>query len=91
MVAERATRAFWPLWSLVFVALAAAAFGAMPLLGPVGVWIVGAAGLVAIAWATLRGIRLFHMPTAAGNAGPARPDHAGPPDHRASRHRRRRP
>jgi uncharacterized protein (TIGR02302 family) len=29
----------------------------------VGVWIVGAAGLVAIAWATLRGIRLFHMPT----------------------------
>jgi hypothetical protein len=51
MVAERATRAFWPLWSLLFIALAAVAFGAVPLLGPAGVWTAGAAGLAAIAWA----------------------------------------
>jgi uncharacterized protein (TIGR02302 family) len=63
MVAERATRAFWPLWSLLFIALAAVAFGAVPLLGPAGVWTAGAAGLAAIAWAVLRGIRAFRMPS----------------------------
>jgi hypothetical protein len=33
MVAERVTRAFWPLWSLLFVVLAAIAFGVLPALG----------------------------------------------------------
>jgi hypothetical protein len=91
MVAERATRAFWPLWSLLFIALAAVAFGAVPLLGPAGVWIAGAAGLAAIAWALLRGIRSLQDAQPGGGAGPPRPDDARPTDHRASRYRGRRP
>jgi hypothetical protein len=62
MVAERATRAFWPLWSLLFAALAAIAFGALPALGYTGIWIAGALALGLIAWALLHGIRAFACP-----------------------------
>jgi uncharacterized protein (TIGR02302 family) len=63
MVAERATRAFWPLWSLLFIALAAVAFGAAPALGQPGIWIAGAVALGLIVWALIRGIRAFQMPS----------------------------
>jgi uncharacterized protein (TIGR02302 family) len=65
MVAERATRAFWPLWSVLFAALAAIAFGAAPALGPTGLWIAGASVLGLILWALVHGIRRFRMPSRA--------------------------
>ena len=61
--AERLARAFWPLWSLVLVALAALAFGLQDL-GPL-VWAQTAGGAVAIAALALLvlGIRRFRKPT----------------------------
>ena len=62
--AERLARAFWPLWSLVLVTLAALAFGIQDL-GPLhyaqgaGV-VVALAALALLAW----GIRRFRKPTA---------------------------
>ena len=63
MVAERVTRAFWPLWSLLFVVLAAIAFGVLPALGYTGIWIAATLALGLVAWALLHGIRSFRMPS----------------------------
>jgi uncharacterized protein (TIGR02302 family) len=63
MVAERVTRAFWPLWSLLFVVLAAIAFGVLPALGYPGIWIAATLALGLVAWALLHGIRSFRMPS----------------------------
>lgn len=62
--AERLARAFWPLWSLALVTLAALAFGAQDL-GPLHYAqaagaVVGLAALALLAW----GIRRFRKPTA---------------------------
>ena len=63
--AERLARAFWPLWSLVFLALALGAFGFQDLLPLEASWFVlvglGVAGL----WALVRGLRSFRRPTRA--------------------------
>ncbi|HMS96252.1 MAG TPA: DUF4175 family protein, partial [Tabrizicola sp.] len=63
--AERLARAFWPLWSLVLVALAALAFGVQDL-GPL-LWAQAAgAALALLALALLAlGLRRFHRPTRA--------------------------
>ncbi len=63
MVAERVTRSFWPLWSLVFAGIAAVAFGAVPALGPTGTWIAGGIGLALFGWTLMRGIATFRMPS----------------------------
>jgi len=65
MVAERLTRSFWPLWSLVFAGIAAVAFGAVAALGPTGTWIAGGIGLALLAWTLVRGIATFRMPSRA--------------------------
>ena len=63
MAAERATRAFWPLWSVVFVALGLLMLGVQDVVALEWVWATGAAlGLAAI-WALARGIRLFRYPS----------------------------
>ena len=61
--AERLARAFWPLWSLALVAIAALAFGLQDL-GPL-VWAQTVGGAVAIAALALLvlGIRRFRKPT----------------------------
>jgi uncharacterized protein (TIGR02302 family) len=63
LLAERATRAFWPLWSVIFVAIAALAFGAATALPPGAFWTL--AGLLAAAflWAIFHGATRFRMPT----------------------------
>lgn len=63
MVAERALRAFWPVWTLAFVVFAALAFGAGSLATPTVAWsVLGVISLVLLALLAL-GIRRFKMPT----------------------------
>ncbi len=63
MVAERVTRAFWPVWSLLCAGVAAVAFGAVGALGSTGALTVGAIVLGLLAWALVHGIANFRMPS----------------------------
>ncbi|MFZ7091180.1 TIGR02302 family protein [Primorskyibacter sp. 2E233] len=66
MVAERVVRSFWPLWSVIFVALALLMLGVQDSVAVEWVWGVGAVlGLAAI-WALARGVRQFHWPSREG-------------------------
>ncbi|MBY4894561.1 DUF4175 domain-containing protein [Rhodobacteraceae bacterium N5(2021)] len=63
MVAERFVRAFWPVWTLVFVVFAALAFGAGSLASPTVIWsVLGVVSLAALVLIAL-GIHGFNMPT----------------------------
>lgn len=63
MVAERAVRAFWPVWSLMFVTVTGFAFGIAAAAPPLAVW--SGLGVVAVALAALiaRGVMRFSVPT----------------------------
>ncbi|WP_284262004.1 DUF4175 domain-containing protein [Roseicyclus amphidinii] len=63
MVAERATRAFWPVWSLIFATVAAFAFGLPAQVPPVWLW--AGLGVVALLLAATiaRGVMRFRMPS----------------------------
>ncbi|RDD68332.1 TIGR02302 family protein [Thalassococcus profundi] len=62
MLAERVVRAFWPLWSVLIVVLAALMLGLQDMVRTEVVWAAGAvtliAALVALAW----GVRRFRLP-----------------------------
>jgi len=63
MLAERATRAFWPLWTIVFAALVPLLFGWHEGAGRGAV--IGAAAGVGLAalWALVAGVRRFRLPS----------------------------
>lgn len=61
--AERLSRAFWPLWTLAISLLAALAFGLHDHLPLEALWFGAVSALVALIWATVRGLRQFHKPT----------------------------
>ncbi|MGB8621331.1 MAG: DUF4175 family protein, partial [Paracoccaceae bacterium] len=65
MVAERLTRAFWPFWTVLLLALSPLAFGVQDHLPRWGVWV----GLVVVAAALLAtlgyGLRAFRWPSRA--------------------------
>lgn len=63
MVAERVTRGFWPVWTLIFLLMAAFAFGAQDYLPLEVLWIGGILSLVALIWFLFSGIREFRMPS----------------------------
>ena len=63
MVAERGTRAFWPLWSLAFVALGLLMLGLQDEVAVEWVWGAGLVLLAGAAWALWRGLRMFRWPT----------------------------
>ncbi|MFY0636209.1 MAG: TIGR02302 family protein [Vannielia sp.] len=63
MVAERVTRCFWPVWTLVFIAAAALAFGAHDVLPPEGVWAVGGLWIAALLVALGLGVRAYARPS----------------------------
>jgi len=63
MVAERVTKAFWPLWSVLFVMIAPLMFGWHESVAREYVWAAGAAGLVAAVYFAWKGLRAFDMPT----------------------------
>ncbi len=63
MVAERLVRAFWPVWTVLFVVLAAAAFGAGRLLPPNLLWpAIGLLAIVIIGFLG-RGLQVYRHPT----------------------------
>jgi uncharacterized protein (TIGR02302 family) len=68
LLAERATRAFWPLWSIVMAALAALMMGLQDSLPMEAVWAAGVAAIGGAAWALWRGVRAFRWPTPADAA-----------------------
>ena len=63
--AERLTRAFWPLSTIVLALLSLLSFGVQDHLALTSLWAAVAAGAVAILWAAVRGWRLFRAPTRA--------------------------
>ncbi|MCR8548794.1 TIGR02302 family protein [Salipiger sp. P9] len=62
MAAERITRAFWPLWSLLLAALGLLMLGVQDLVAVEWVWGAGAGFALALLWALWRGARMLHMP-----------------------------
>ena len=63
MVAERLTRGFWPVWTLMFALMAAFAFGAQDAVPLEVLWVGGVLLLVALAAALWNGIRRFRWPS----------------------------
>nr|WP_233488675.1 DUF4175 domain-containing protein [Rhodovulum sp. 12E13] len=63
MLAERVTRAFWPLWSILILLAAALFLGLHETVPVEAVWASGALGLAAALWAAWRGGRAFRVPT----------------------------
>ena len=60
--AERLTRAFWPLWTLVIAALGLIAFGTLDHLPLEAGWFGLISALLGILWAAVHGIRTFRRP-----------------------------
>ncbi|SLN21775.1 hypothetical protein ROA7023_00591 [Roseisalinus antarcticus] len=64
-MAERVTRCFWPLWSVVFVILAPMMMGWHDRLPLELFWALAVAAVLALGYFTWRGVRAFHWPTRA--------------------------
>ncbi|MCE8470782.1 ATPase, partial [Rhodovulum sulfidophilum] len=62
LLAERLSRAFWPLASLVLLVAAALAFGAHDLLSPAAAFAIGSALLAALLGTLVYGLRSFRRP-----------------------------
>ena len=65
MVAERVTRAFWPLWSVLLLVIAALMLGLQDLLSLEVFWTVAVAGVFTILAALVWGARKIRIPTQA--------------------------
>jgi len=63
MWAERLARAFWPLWSISLVILAALAFGVQDHLAVEAFWLSALAAGAKLAWGVWWGLRVFRAPT----------------------------
>ncbi len=65
LLAERATRSFWPLWTLLLAALAALMLGLQDSMAIEAVWIGGLLAIAGLAAALWHGVRSFRWPTVA--------------------------
>lgn len=63
LLAERVIRAFWPLWSVIFVVIAALMLGLQDSLSVEAVWILGLAALVSTVWFLVRGTQKLKLPS----------------------------
>ncbi len=63
MAAERITRSFWPIWTILFGVIAALAFGLQDWLPLEALWIGGVLTLLGFFYALWRGIRRFRWPS----------------------------
>jgi len=61
--AERAARAFWPLWSILLAILAALAFGVQDHLAVETFWFGAVAAACGVVWGLWSGLRAFRRPT----------------------------
>ncbi|MES2845968.1 MAG: DUF4175 domain-containing protein [Pseudomonadota bacterium] len=61
--AERLTRSFWPLWTILIATLSALSFGVQDHLPLEVVWPALILILLAALWALVQGVRSFHRPT----------------------------
>lgn len=64
MVAERATRAFWPLWAVIMLTVALVMLGVQDFISPHMAMGVMAGFALATVWTLIYGLRLFHWPHA---------------------------
>ena len=62
IVAERITFAFWPLWTILLLIIAALAFGYLSWAPVELFWATAVAFPVAMIWMLVRGIRAFRWP-----------------------------
>lgn len=62
MIAERVTQAFWPFWTVLFIALAPLVMGWQDLLPLEVVWGYGVVAIVALVWTVYRGFRRLNWP-----------------------------
>lgn len=60
--AERLSRAFWPLWTVALLVLAALTFGLQDILPLEAAWTGLVAACLGAGWALWRGLRRFHAP-----------------------------
>ena len=70
MMAERLTRAFWPLWAVLMVGFGAVLLGVFGAMGPPvqnGTLALWSLTVLSLIWL---GLRRFHMPTVAAGLGP---------------------
>ncbi|QBY02795.1 DUF4175 domain-containing protein [Rhodophyticola sp. CCM32] len=65
MVAERAVRAFWPVWTILFMIFAALAFGVADALPALALWGMLLGALAGVIWVTVKGARRFILPSRA--------------------------
>ncbi len=63
IVAERVTRGFWPVWTILFLVIAALGFGAQDVLPVEIVWGGGLLTVAGLIWALVRGVLKFRWPT----------------------------
>ncbi|MBO6602749.1 MAG: DUF4175 domain-containing protein [Roseicyclus sp.] len=63
MFAERAVRAFWPVWTILLLAIAVFAFGAADALPLEVLWVALVLILASLIWFTVKGLRGFRLPT----------------------------
>ncbi len=65
LVAERAVRAFWPLWTLLLIAASLLAFGLQDTVSVEAAWFGLMLTGAALVWALVAGVRRFHWPSRA--------------------------
>ena len=65
MIAEQAVRAFWPLWTVVFVILAPLMMGWQDLMSPEVFWTAAVLSVLGFMAALVWGVRRFRIPTKA--------------------------
>jgi len=63
LVSERLIRAFWPVWSVIFVVSAALMMGLQDQLSVEAVWVLGVLSLTALGYFIWRGARHFKLPS----------------------------
>ncbi|MCB2134442.1 MAG: TIGR02302 family protein [Rhodobacteraceae bacterium] len=63
LLAERITRGFWPVWTILFTVIAAIAFGLHEVLPVEALWGIGAVVALGLLWTLYRGLRRFSWPT----------------------------
>ncbi|MBU2994185.1 DUF4175 domain-containing protein [Octadecabacter sp. 1_MG-2023] len=65
LIAERVTQAFWPFWTVLFIALAPLIMGWQDFMPLEVVWGYGVVALVALLWTFYRGVRRLNWPSEA--------------------------